>query len=173
MVRHRERSLASSPRRETGLAAIGRPRPMRSRVSTIDGRSPGSRVLAKRRLPGFPVTMLASRSPLTVAGAAAVFHRVPYYSSKEEPSGTDINAASQGRNIQIMTVEFFVSLVQCQTSAMRGSRFLPMMAMPAPGPSRHRQTDSCWGAAVRSPGRTRRLIFIPPPAGIFVAPQAG
>jgi len=43
---------------------------MRSRVTTIDGRSPGLRVSAPR---AFPVTqwLQALRSPLTVAGAAA------------------------------------------------------------------------------------------------------
>src|SRR5260370_15458168 len=44
------------------------PRPAHDR---IDGRSPGSRVTARHRLPGLPQWLCGSGSPLTVAGAAA------------------------------------------------------------------------------------------------------
>ncbi|TPW00044.1 MAG: hypothetical protein USCAAHI_00520 [Beijerinckiaceae bacterium] len=37
------------------LVSTGAPRPMCSRVTTADGRSPGARVSALRRLPGCPV----------------------------------------------------------------------------------------------------------------------
>src|SRR5947209_19974036 len=43
-----------------------------------DGRSPGSRVLAWRRLPGeVPVASVTQGSPLTVAGAAAALGSSP------------------------------------------------------------------------------------------------
>src|ERR1700674_4144702 len=44
------------------------PRPAHDR---IDGRSPGSRVVARHRLPGISQWLCGSGSPLTVAGAAA------------------------------------------------------------------------------------------------------
>src|SRR5258707_8508904 len=44
------------------------PRPAHAR---IDGRSPGSRVAARHRLPGFSQWLCGTGSPLTVAGAAA------------------------------------------------------------------------------------------------------
>src|ERR1700675_3014796 len=44
------------------------PRPAHDR---IDGRSPGSRVTARHRLPGMSQWLCGSGSPLTVAGAAA------------------------------------------------------------------------------------------------------
>src|ERR1700686_1545625 len=46
------------------------PRPAHDR---IDGRSPGSRVTARHRLPGISQWLCGSGSPLTVAGAAAEF----------------------------------------------------------------------------------------------------
>src|SRR6202043_532234 len=57
----------------------------RVRVTFVDGRSPGSRVSANHRLPGFPVAFEAVNSPLTVAGAAAAQsvkarYRVPFLS---------------------------------------------------------------------------------------------
>ena len=57
----------------TGAATVGTPRPTCSRVTTADGRSPGSRVAILRRLPGTrePSGMMTEDSPLTVAGAAA------------------------------------------------------------------------------------------------------
>jgi hypothetical protein len=66
----------------------GTPRPMRSRVTADDGRSPGLRVPARRRLPGFhPSGRLTLRSPLTVAGAAAAFGCRPSPRSLLIPSG--------------------------------------------------------------------------------------
>ena len=51
-----------------------------SRVTTADGRSPGSRVVALHRLPepGGSVTSVVKGSPLTVAGAAAALGRAPH-----------------------------------------------------------------------------------------------
>src|SRR5271168_5383818 len=46
------------------------PRPMCMLRRQFDGRSPGSRVFADHRLPGFPVAFLAIGSPFTVAGTA-------------------------------------------------------------------------------------------------------
>src|SRR6516164_10192249 len=51
-------------KQSTGAEA---PRPARDR---IDGRSPGSRVVARHRLPGFSQWLCGTGSPLTVAGAA-------------------------------------------------------------------------------------------------------
>ena len=48
------------------------PRPARDR---IDGRSPGSRVAARHRLPGLSQWQCGTGSPLTVAGAAAELER--------------------------------------------------------------------------------------------------
>ena len=67
------------------------PRPARAR---IDGRSPGSRVFAPHRLPGFPQWLCGEGSPHTVAGAAAALepdsiripYRIPCYLSVERPS---------------------------------------------------------------------------------------
>jgi hypothetical protein len=83
----------SRTRRATSIPFIppsptGTPRPMRSRVTADDGRSPGLRVLARRRLPGFhPSGRLTLRSPLTVAGAAAAFGCRPSPRSLLIPSG--------------------------------------------------------------------------------------
>jgi hypothetical protein len=75
-----------SPRTTTALRPLlrtpaghhlGTPRPMRSRVTTTDGRFPGSRVVAFGHLPRddrSPVVFMAVGSPLTVAGAAAELH---------------------------------------------------------------------------------------------------
>ena len=59
------------PQEEGSSTLIRTPRPMCSRVTTTDGRSPGSRVVACRRLPR-PAGPVAfdEGSPLTVAGAA-------------------------------------------------------------------------------------------------------
>ena len=83
-VTHHERprvtACGTSPRTKSLAAAnaadqapIDTPRPICSRVTTADGRSPGSRIAICRRLPG-PRTQwhLTTDSPLTVAGAAAV-----------------------------------------------------------------------------------------------------
>jgi hypothetical protein len=51
VARHRERSLPKDPERIPGSATIGTPRPTCSRVTTADGRSPGSRVTTFHRLP--------------------------------------------------------------------------------------------------------------------------
>jgi hypothetical protein len=52
VARHRERSLPTESRMGfPGSATIDTPRPMCSRVTTTDGRSPGSRVTTFRRLP--------------------------------------------------------------------------------------------------------------------------
>jgi hypothetical protein len=68
---------------------------MCSRMTTIDGRSPGSRVSAGRRLPGIssnPSGVMAHGSPLTVAGAAAAldysFTAFPF-DPRKEPSNLD------------------------------------------------------------------------------------
>jgi len=55
--------------KSTGAEA---PRPARDR---IDGRSPGSRVAARHRLPGYPQWLCGTGSPLTVAGAAVDLER--------------------------------------------------------------------------------------------------
>jgi hypothetical protein len=52
VARHRERSLPTA-RFGRGSATTRTPRPMCSRVTTTGGRSPGSRVTAFRRLPGY------------------------------------------------------------------------------------------------------------------------
>jgi len=63
---------------------LGHPAQRVSRVTTTDGRSPGSRVTTLHRLPerGHSVTSVVKGSPLTVAGAAAALglppHRVPF-----------------------------------------------------------------------------------------------
>jgi hypothetical protein len=76
-------------RRETDLA--GAPRPTRSHVTTIDGRSPGSRLIASRRLPrtGGPSGVSASARRLQLRGQPRLWtgtspHRVPFQS----PRGT-------------------------------------------------------------------------------------
>lgn len=51
---------------------------------TGSGRSPGSRVYAVVRLPGIaPSGSLDNGSPLTVAGAAPDWHRIPYWPAFE------------------------------------------------------------------------------------------
>src|SRR3984893_955168 len=59
-----------NPIRNSRIDATGAeaPRPAHAR---IDGRSPGSRVIARHRLPGFPQWLSGVGSPHTVAGAAA------------------------------------------------------------------------------------------------------
>jgi hypothetical protein len=66
------------PQEEDGSTPTRTPRPMCSRVTTTDGRSPGSRVVACRRLPrpAGPVA-LGEGSPLTVAGAATALREIP------------------------------------------------------------------------------------------------
>ncbi|MDB5590184.1 MAG: hypothetical protein JWR86_709, partial [Enterovirga sp.] len=69
----------AAPAPRAGSPTIRTPRPMCSRVTTTDGRSPGSRVGASRRLPRpKPSGMVSRGSPLTVAGAAAEWSRSPY-----------------------------------------------------------------------------------------------
>ena len=59
-------------------ANVCTPRPTSSRVTTADGRSPGSRVVTLRRLPRteIPQWHMTKDSPLTVAGAAAALGEV-------------------------------------------------------------------------------------------------
>src|SRR5262245_40634169 len=75
VARHRER-VWPLPRGENGSTPTRTPRPMCSRVTTTDGRSPGLRVVAYRRLPrpAGPVAF-GEGSPLTVAGAATALGR--------------------------------------------------------------------------------------------------
>src|SRR5262249_11669858 len=65
-----------------------------------DGRSPGSRVFARHRLPGFDPVACGTGSPLTVAGAAAelganVPHRIPCcsFAGKRPPVESNRGAA--------------------------------------------------------------------------------
>lgn len=78
---------------------------MCSRMTTIDGRSPGSRVSAGRRLPGISRSssgVMAHGSPLTVAGSAAAlgcpFTAFPF-DPRKEPSNPDRIARLQGASI--------------------------------------------------------------------------
>src|SRR5215468_6609339 len=77
--------LGAATMKSTGTEA---PRPACDRT---DGRSPGSRVQARHRLPGSSQWHCGKGSPLTVAGAAAdleplVPHRIPCSLSDERPS---------------------------------------------------------------------------------------
>ena len=79
-----DRPDAGASREATGPEA---PRPGYDR---INGRSPGSRVAARHRLPGLPQWQRGTGSPLTVAGAAAALepyvpHRIPCSLSRERP----------------------------------------------------------------------------------------
>ena len=69
-----------------------------ARKTTATGRSPGLRVVAAGAPSrgDAPMACRANHSPLTVAGAAAVLHRIPYCPSGREclPSGTCRGAAS-------------------------------------------------------------------------------
>src|SRR5207253_8130468 len=58
--------------KSVGEANVCTPRPTSSRVTTADGRSPGSRVVTLRRLPRTEISQWhrTKDSPLTVAGAA-------------------------------------------------------------------------------------------------------
>ena len=74
----------SEPRPAVALAGAGEanvctPRPTSSRVTTADGRSPGSRVVTLRRLPRTEISQWheTKDSPLTVAGAAAALGKFP------------------------------------------------------------------------------------------------
>ena len=78
---HHWRKLRSA----TDINRLGAPRPTLSRVTTNDGRSPGSRVIALDGLPRdciLPSGFFVFGSPLTVAGAAAESrlraHRIPF-----------------------------------------------------------------------------------------------
>ena len=78
VARHSEPSLTmctSCP----GEANVCTPRPTSSRVTTADGRSPGSRVVTLRRLPRTENSQWhrTKDSPLTVAGAAAALEISP------------------------------------------------------------------------------------------------
>src|SRR5215470_10017801 len=74
MVATRSRSAGRWSDRGAQCASISTeaPRPARDRV---DGRSPGSRVLARHRLPGWSQWLCGTGSPLTVAGAAVASER--------------------------------------------------------------------------------------------------
>jgi hypothetical protein len=66
-----------------------------------DGRSPGSRVFALRRLPGFPSGVMARGSPLTVAGAAMVLAlgRTMFpFDPRREPSAARLHSLEVGIN---------------------------------------------------------------------------
>jgi hypothetical protein len=78
------------------------PRPARDR---IDGRSPGSRVAARHRLPGWSQWLCGTGSPLTVAGAAVelepeVPHHIPCSLSRERPSMGHLTVAVRPLSIQ-------------------------------------------------------------------------
>src|SRR2546423_7291846 len=63
----------------SGEANVCTPRPTSSRVTTADGRSPGSRVVTLRRLPRTEISQWhkTKDSPLTVAGAATALGKIP------------------------------------------------------------------------------------------------
>ncbi len=71
VARHSEPRPTIAPR-SVGEANVCTPRPTSSRVTTADGRSPGSRVVTLRRLPRTEISQwhMTKDSPLTVAGAA-------------------------------------------------------------------------------------------------------
>lgn len=86
-----------SPQHQAAVwAPTDTPRPICSRVTTSDGRSPGSRISIDRRLPGKVLSsgFLAIDSPLTVAGAAAASLNVQLsafpFNPRREPSQTTI-----------------------------------------------------------------------------------
>jgi hypothetical protein len=74
----------------TGIPfAIGAPRPMCSCVTTADGRSPGSRVSALRRLPGCPVAFNIARLIAYSCGDSRGSESIPTafpFNPKKEPS---------------------------------------------------------------------------------------
>src|SRR5256885_9057935 len=89
--------------RTSGEANVCTPRPTSSRVTTADGRSPGSRVVtpsspSQDRDSQWPMT---KDSPLTVAGAAAELGDFPAPHSllipKREPSGTIVEVRQSPR----------------------------------------------------------------------------
>ena len=71
VARHSEPGPTIAPR-SVGEANVCTPRPTSSRVTTADGRSPGSRVVTLHRLPRTEISQwhMTKDSPLTVAGAA-------------------------------------------------------------------------------------------------------
>ena len=69
------------------LISIGAPRPTCSRVTTADGRSPGSRVTALRRLPGCPSGMNGARLAAYSCGGSRGFGRRPSPRSLLIPEG--------------------------------------------------------------------------------------
>ena len=77
VARHSERrpTIAKS----FGKANVCTPRPTSSRVTTADGRSPGSRVVTLRRLPRTEISQwhMTKDSPHTVAGAATASGKSP------------------------------------------------------------------------------------------------
>src|SRR5262249_7833205 len=86
------------------------PRPTCSRVTTADGRSPGSRVATFRRLPGTrdPSGVMTEHSPLTVAGAAAAsaiarFTAFPF-DPRREPSRSTLEG--RGRMSILLWAQF-------------------------------------------------------------------
>src|ERR1700712_700631 len=93
VARHSEPSL-TIVLAHLGEANVCTPRPTSSRVTTADGRSPGSRVDTLRRLPRteMPSGFVTKDSPLTVAGAAAALGKpprtaFPFDPQTREPSG--------------------------------------------------------------------------------------
>jgi len=82
VARHRERSLPT-PATGNGSATTRTPRPMCSRVTTTDGRSPGSRVAAFHRLPGglTPVAFGERLAAYSCGGSRGIGlgpHRIPF-----------------------------------------------------------------------------------------------
>src|SRR5437660_8470946 len=79
VARHSEPSPTALLKAGLVEANVCTPRPTSSRVTTADGRSPGSRVVTLRRLPRTENSQWhwTKDSPLTVAGAAAALGITP------------------------------------------------------------------------------------------------
>src|ERR1700712_3979646 len=93
VARHSEPSL-TVVLAHLGEANVCTPRPASSRVTTADGRSPGSRVDTLRRLPRteIPSGFMTKDSPLTAAGAGGALGKhprtaFPFDPQTREPSG--------------------------------------------------------------------------------------
>ena len=88
-----------------GEANVCTPRPTSSRVTTADGRSPGSRVVTLHRLPRTEISQwhMTKDSPLTVAGAATALGisprtAFPFDPPNGEPSRSS-RIAAEGESI--------------------------------------------------------------------------
>jgi hypothetical protein len=87
---------------DEGVDGEGTPvSPFRLRSS---GRSPGSRVFLERRLPGSPQWLVPSSSPITVAGAASVSHRLP--SSADTVAVKTTAYATADRGLLVCVLDF-------------------------------------------------------------------